>query len=182
MVPENYEPRLFRVKMGDNKKLTCTQISRKRGNLDSSDAFILDCGLRIYQFNGASCRRDEAFKATQECHKIKISRESKCRIDILNEDEISDSHRFYRFLKKGKSKEKTPDFQVERKMFRVSNADGSVEEIADGLGISKYLLTTDDVHPDVYVINTGEHCYCWVGKGASIVERKNGLSYASVSY
>lgn len=31
----------------------------------------------------------------------------------------------------------------------------------------------------VYVINTGDHVYCWVGKGASVDERKNGLSYAS---
>ena len=31
----------------------------------------------------------------------------------------------------------------------------------------------------VFVINTGSHVFCWVGKGASIDERKNGLAYAS---
>ena len=31
----------------------------------------------------------------------------------------------------------------------------------------------------VFVINTGSHVFCWVGKGASIGERKNGLVYAS---
>lgn len=31
----------------------------------------------------------------------------------------------------------------------------------------------------VYIINTGDHVFCWVGAGASIDERKNGLSYAS---
>jgi len=41
--------------------------------------------------------------------------------------------------------------------------------------ISKDKLTSDDV----CIINTGDHVYCWVGKGASIDERKNGLSYAS---
>ena len=30
----------------------------------------------------------------------------------------------------------------------------------------------------VYIVNTGDHVYCWVGKGASIDERKNGIPYA----
>lgn len=35
---------------------------------------------------------------------------------------------------------------------------------------------------DVFVINSGDHCYVYVGKNASVDERKNGLSYGSVSF
>nr|XP_054773873.1 gelsolin-like protein 1 [Lytechinus pictus] len=176
VLPESYKPRLFHVEKQRNKSITSTEISMKRGNIDSGDVFILDLGKTIYQFNGASCSHDEKFKAAQECSKMKHSR-GKTQIETLEEDSISEDHVFYKNLKEGKSKEKTPDVQGERKMFRVSDADGSLnmDEIAEGSGISKDLLTSDDV----YVINTGEHCYCWVGKGASIDERKNGLSYAS---
>ena len=30
----------------------------------------------------------------------------------------------------------------------------------------------------VYVVNTGEHVYVYVGKGASVDERKNAIPYA----
>merc|ERR1712002_1454622 len=64
----------------------------------------------------------------------------------------------------------------ERKMFEVSDEDGSLdmEEIASGDDISKDLLKPENV----FVINTGTHVYCWIGGGASIDERKNGMTYA----
>merc|ERR1711951_173875 len=77
--------------------------------------------------------------------------------------------------KDGESKTKE-EVQGERKMFKVSDADGSLDmdEIASGDDLSKDLLSTDDV----FVINTGTHVFCWVGGGASIDERRNGLTYA----
>ena len=48
-------------------------------------------------------------------------------------------------------------------------------EVAANKNLSKGLLDGDDV----FVINTGDHVYCWIGQGASIDERKNGLTYAS---
>eukprot|EP00057_Strongylocentrotus_purpuratus_P014704 XP_011669178.1 PREDICTED: severin [Strongylocentrotus purpuratus] len=99
----------------------------------------------------------------------------KCSTQSLEESSISPDHPFYKPLKEGESKAKTSAVKGERKMFRISDADGSLDmEAMDG-EISKDKLTSDDV----YVINTGEHVYCWVGKGATIDERKNALSYAS---
>ncbi|MER5809050.1 hypothetical protein ABT143_12770 [Streptomyces sp. NPDC002033] len=52
-------------------------------------------------------------------------------------------------------------------MFRVSDADGSLDmEDVDGYG--RQLLQSDDV----FLINTGDHVFCWVGSGASIDERR----------
>ena len=62
-------------------------------------------------------------------------------------------------------------------MFRVSDESGTLSmiEVAEGDGVKMDLLTSDDV----YIINTGTHCYCWVGKQASVEERRNGLPYCS---
>ena len=49
VLPEAYEPRLFHVKKGADRKITCQQVSLKRGNLTSEDVFIIDNGLNVYQ-------------------------------------------------------------------------------------------------------------------------------------
>lgn len=49
VLPEEYEPRLFHVKKGSDRKITCQQVSLKRGNLTSEDVFIIDNGLNVYQ-------------------------------------------------------------------------------------------------------------------------------------
>jgi len=173
VLPEAYEPRLFHVKK-EGKRINCTQVSMKRGNLKSEDVFIVDIGLTIYQWNGSSCSADEKYKAAGEVDKIQ-SKRPQAREIKLDENSISSNHEVYKFFKDGQSKEKEVP-KGERKMFEISEEDGddSMQEIAADDGISKDLLQPDNV----YIINTGEHVYCWIGGGASITERQNGLPYA----
>lgn len=172
VLPEAYEPRLFHVQKQDRKRITCTQVSLKKGNLKSGDVFIIDRGQTIYQWNGANCSHDEKFKAAQECARIKSSR-GKCRMETLEEKATSGDHPALMVLKDGESKGK-PHVEATRKVFIVSDADGSLdmEEVSSP---SRESLNSDDV----YVVVTSEHCFTWIGKGASIDERKNGLAYAS---
>lgn len=172
VLPEAYVPRLFHVKK-ENKKISCTEVSAKKGNLKNADVFLIDNGSHIYQWNGSQCSHDEKFKAAQETAKMKSQR-GKCRVETLEENHTSAEHPALMLLKDGESKQKT-DVKGERKMFRVSDADGSLDMDEVEGDISKDKLTDDDV----YIINTGEHVFCWCGSGASIDERKNGLSYAS---
>ena len=44
-----------------------------RKSLDSSDVFILDLGLEVYQWNGKTCNKDEKFKAVQYLQTLKVS-------------------------------------------------------------------------------------------------------------
>jgi len=175
VLPEQYEPRLFHVRKETRTRITCTQVSLKRGNLKSQDVFIIDQGNKIYQWNGSECSHDEKYKAQQEVSKIKGYR-PKCRVESLDERYTSADHPALMILQDGESKPKGEQPKGERKMFRVSDADGSLDmdEIASGDDISKDKLSSDDV----FIINTGSHVFCWVGKGASIDERRNGLSYA----
>ena len=40
--------------------------------LDTSDVFILDMGLKLYQWNGITCNKDERFKAAEYLQGIKV--------------------------------------------------------------------------------------------------------------
>jgi len=174
VLPEAYTPRLFHVKKQSARRIACTEVSLKKSNLTSEDVFIIDTGAVIYQWNGSKCSHDEKFKAAQELTKLKSQR-GKSRTETLEENSVSPDHPAMMVLKDGPKKDKGDAPKVERKMFRVSDADGSLDMDEVEGDISKDKLTSDDV----CIINTGDHVYCWVGKGASIDERKNGLSYAS---
>jgi len=183
VLPESYPPRLIHVKRekltanGKTKKvIRCAEIGLHRENLNSDDVFIIDTGKVLYQYNGSKCSADEKFKAAAEISNIKSTR-GNAQIEILEEKSTPSTHRALMILKEGAHKQKKAEEKGERKMFRVSDEGGSLnmEQIAEGDAVRKGLLTDDDV----YIINTGQHCYCWIGKGASIEERRNGLPYAS---
>jgi len=171
VLPEAYDSRLFHVKKQANKKITCTQISQKRGNLSSDDVFILDAGLTIYQWNGSNCSHDEKFKAAGEVDKIQSQRPNAKEVK-LEEKNMTDNHPFYKNFKDGQSKKKE-DVKAQRIMLEICDGEDT-KVVAEGDAISKDLLRQENV----FIIVTGDHVYCWIGGGASVDERKNGLPYA----
>lgn len=174
VLPEAYKTRMMHVQKTGNRKIVCTEVSLKKGNLKSEDVFIIDNGETIYQWNGNACSHDEKFKAAQEVGKMKSSRGG-TKVTTIEENSCSPSHPAMMLLKDGASKEKGDAPKAERKMFVVSDEDGSLDMDELEGDISKDKLDTNNV----YIITTEDHCYCWVGAGASIDERKNGLSYAT---
>lgn len=44
---------------------------RDKSRLDDTDAYILDLGLTIYQWNGQGCNKDERFKAIMNKYVIR---------------------------------------------------------------------------------------------------------------
>jgi len=173
VLPEAYQPRLMHVQK-QGKVFKVTEVPMKKGNLNSGDVFIIDSGNTIYQYNGAKCTRDEKFHAAGEIAKMKSSR-SKSKVEVLEEASCSKSHPALMLLREGTSKEKTVDEkQGNQEMFAVSDADGSLDlDPVEGFG--RNLLNSNDV----FVINCKDHVFCWVGNGASVDERRNGMAYAS---
>jgi len=174
VLPEAYVPRLFHIEKQEDKKITCVQKSLKKGNLESDDVFIIDNGLTIYQFNGKSCSADEKFKAAAMINNMKEGRKGNVRVEVIEERSSGSSHPGLKLLKEGKSKTKEAPAAGKPEMFCVSDADGSLDlDDVDGYGRDKLKSG------DVFIINTGAHCFCWVGSEASADERKNAISYAS---
>lgn len=53
---DQYEPRFFKVKKVD-RRTEVKQIPMRLKNFNSGDVFIMDLGLKIYQFNGEHCSK-----------------------------------------------------------------------------------------------------------------------------
>jgi len=173
VTPESFKTRLYHI-VGERKLITVNEVPLKRGNLNSEDVFVIDKGLRIYQFNGETANKDEKFRATQYVQTLKAQRMGKPRLDVLEEKSISPKHPMYRCLPDGKSKEK-PEKQLNPVgMYRVSDSSGKMkmDKVASELDRSK--LDSNDV----FVLDTGEYLYVWIGSRASIDERRNALGYA----
>ena len=47
------------------------------------------------------------------------------------------------------------------------------EEVASGADVTKDKFSSDDV----FIFDRGDHCFVWIGKGASVDERRNSMSY-----
>ena len=67
-------------------KYFSTQVPAKKAALDSSDVFILDKGLTLFQWNGKTCNKDEKFKAVQYLQTIKSER-GKAIVETLDESD-----------------------------------------------------------------------------------------------
>ena len=177
--PTEYTPRLLHFH-GDRKHVEIKERPLNKHSLDSSDVFILDLGLTIYQWNGKTCNKDEKFKAVQYLQTLKAERSGKPKIESLDEREISDSHEFYTKLsndplEEGEQDESDVNTFVPS-MFRVSDESGSLEMslIQESQKLDKGNLDSKDV----FIVDTGKGCFVWIGSGASENEKKNGLTYA----
>ncbi|XP_002155137.2 gelsolin-like protein 2 isoform X1 [Hydra vulgaris] len=172
VTPESYKTRLFHI-VGERKKISVTEIPCKRGNLNSEDVFLIDTGLRIYQFNGETANKDEKFRATQYVQQLKAERMGKPRLDILDEKNISPSHPIYKLLPSGKSKEKESNNENEIGIYRVSDASGRLEMKLISNTLDRNTLDSNDV----FICSAKNACFVWIGAGASIEERQNAMSY-----
>ena len=55
--PEQYRSRLLHVK--GKEKLAVFEVDRSVKSMNCGDVFILDCGLKLIQFNGKECSTQE---------------------------------------------------------------------------------------------------------------------------
>jgi gelsolin len=95
--PKEYKPRLMHFH-GTKKGVSVKEVPLSKASIDSSDVFILDLGLTIYQWNGKTCNKDEKFKAVQYLQTLKSERGGKPEVESLDEREIPQSHKFYEAL------------------------------------------------------------------------------------
>ena len=63
------------------------QVAMKKSMLDSSDVFIMDLGMKLFQYNGATANKDEKYKAVQYMQDLK-SKRPKAETETLEENEL----------------------------------------------------------------------------------------------
>ncbi|KAI6648969.1 Gelsolin [Oopsacas minuta] len=179
--PEKYRSRLLHLH-GDKKHVEIKEVSLKKALLDSSDVFILDLGLKLFQYNGATSNKDEKYKAVQYMQDLK-SRRPKAITETLEEHELTKTHEFMKALsddgatdsEKNTKGRKSQLVRCAPQVFKVSDQSGKLEmsHVSDGK-VTRAMLDPNDV----FIIDIGDICFVWVGDGASPTEKQNGMPYA----
>lgn len=181
---KTYQTRLLQVK-GTASAVRVTQVELKRDSLNSGDVFILDAGMKVYQFNGSKSSTYEKIKAGQVVRAIKDERGGKPECSMFAEGD-TDAGEFWKLLG-GEGPIKTAaaggaDVAAaktavsERKLVRLSDASGGKLQcttVKTG-SFNKADLDTNDV----FIVDTGSEVFVWVGKKSNQAEKKNALGYA----
>lgn len=179
--PDKYTPRLMHFS-GSGRKVIVNQVPAAKSRLQSGDVFILDMGLKVYQWNGSGASVFEKHKAVEFLNNLKAERSGKrVETEVVDEDTsgMQSSHPFYAALTE---QDETDSFVVTEDpadnkphLYRVSDASGSVEFDDVKVGsISKSDLDSNDV----FLVDTNKFCFVWIGGGASPTEKQSGLGYA----
>jgi len=177
--PEDYVFRLLQVK-GVKGKLVVRQVPLSFQSLNSGDVFILDAGLKIYQWNGSSSSGQEKQKAVEFSHAIANERKV-AKVFVFDEGD-RDANEFWTGLggqgpvksasEGGRDSVVTPQ---DRKLFRISDASGQFTTILEATGrIKKQNFDTNDA----FIFDAGTEVYAWIGLRASKTERSKGLQSA----
>jgi gelsolin len=179
--PEEYKPRLLHIK--GKKKVRVTQVEMSYQSLNSGDVFVLDAGMKLYQWNGSKAGPQEKMKGATLCRAIDDERKGLPTVHVFEEGG-KDVKEFWTALgSEGpvKSAEDGGDDgehekTSQKRLFHLSDASGKLEfkEIASGGAVKKQLLKSDDV----FVLDTGAEVFAWIGRGASVGEKKNAMKFA----
>jgi len=180
--PEEYVPRLLHLK--GKKKIRVTQVDLNRSSLNSGDVFVLDGGLKIWQWNGRKSGPQEKQKGAQLGQAIAGERKGKAKVYVLEEGD-KDAE-FWKILggegavksaeEGGDDNEADAAASGQKVLFHLSDASGKMEfkQVGTGSSCKKSLLNSDDV----FILDTGAEVIAWIGKGASANEKKMALGYA----
>ncbi|CAL1531341.1 unnamed protein product [Lymnaea stagnalis] len=171
--PTEYRPRLLHFH-GDKFGVKVKEIPRNPSNLDNTDVYILDLGLRLIQWNGSGSNKDERFKAQKYMQGIVEERSGKPKAEVL--DEGSQDQEFTSYLTEQNEEEHdftAADRTVE--LFRLSDATGSLSFTLEKSGVIK---KSDFDTKDVFILDTKSEVFVWIGKETSESEKKKALVYA----
>eukprot|EP01123_Difflugia_compressa_P000005 TRINITY_DN0_c0_g1_i7.p2 TRINITY_DN0_c0_g1~~TRINITY_DN0_c0_g1_i7.p2 ORF type:complete len:369 (-),score=90.10 TRINITY_DN0_c0_g1_i7:82-1188(-) len=180
---EKYRARLLHVK-GTIKQTVVREVPLDATSLNSGDVFILDAGMKLYQFQGKASSGGEKSKAAQIARGLDDERGSKVEVHVLDEDaeakavnkDKEDWERFWALLggKKPVKADSGCDKSVKaiRQIYKVSDSTGDLKFTE--VPFKRSSLDENDV----FVVATGPAVYTWVGRSASLEEKRAGMSFA----
>lgn len=179
--PEKYKARLLHLK--GKKRVRVTEVELSHKSLNSGDVFVLDKGLDIYQWNGSKAGPMEKMKGAQLCRALVDERKGRPKLRVL-EETGKDLAEFWEGIggqgPVASAEEGGDDSEAEKKLekrlFRLSDASGKLEfaEVSKGSAVKRNQLDSNDV----FILDTGAEVFAWIGKGASVQEKKKAMTFA----
>lgn len=181
--PEEYKPRLYHIKGRRNVRVV--QVEMKVESMCCDDVFVLDCGMKIYMWQGKKGGVSEKSKANQLAVAIDNERGGKPERFTYSQGD-SDEKEFWDAFpgvdavpeitnEGGDDKEFEKADASKKVLMQVSDAGGKLEfkKVAEG-AVKKDMLKTEDV----FIFDTGAEIFVWIGKGASKEEKRSGMKFA----
>lgn len=184
--PEEFRPRLLHLKGA--KTVRVVEVPLTYDSLNNNDVFILDAGMKIFQFQGKKAGKQERSRAGMLCRAIDDERKGKPDVFVYTQGDSDELEFFCNFP--GYEEGKVPEISTEasddaswekdttKKLLQLSDAEGKINftDVTPASGkITRDLLKTDDV----FIFDIGHEVIAWVGKGASEKENKSALQYAA---
>jgi len=181
--PEDYKPRLLHVS-GYQKHVQVYQVPLKIESLNDHDSFVLDGGLKIWQFNGTKASAWEKRKANAIVDELTASRNGKVQksyiIDGLGDKGSPLIEEFWNFFG-GRPNAITDEEdvkeapKVEVSLHHISDASGVLEIKEVGRSkLDKSKLNSDDT----FILDGGSQVFAWIGKNSSKNEKREAMAYA----
>lgn len=178
VTPEEYRPRLLHIS-GTRKNVTVKEVNPSRKNLKDSDVFILDMGTNLMQWNGKGANIKEKTKGMQFLAELKGSRSRDMVTSTVYDD--GDDREFMQKLDEIDAIVDDDEEEItlqagEKQLFKLSDADGkmSFSKVGEGSRLDRKLLDP----ADVFILDSGDNCFVWIGSSASTSERKSAMSHA----
>jgi len=188
--PESYVPRLMHIRQTLKKRhVRLAQVELKREELNEGDVFVVDAGLKLYQFNGKKAGFMAKRKAGEICHALKEERHSRPVLIVVEQGEKStDADQFWNFFggvgpiksaEEGRHWEKDHhEFSAApKRLLQLSDETGKMEikVVAEGgHNIKKSMLNSKHI----MIFDSGTDVFVWVGVHSNTAERKSSLGYA----
>jgi hypothetical protein len=176
-----FEKRLLQIKGKRNVRVNQVELSHK--SLNRGDVFILDIGMKLYQWNGEKSSRAERAKGLEVIKGIRDEeRGGKAQIVVIEDGKDDDTAFFADLGGKGPVKEAADDDETfekkknaEIKLYRVSDSTGKmvIEEVGSGL-LRKDQLDTNDC----FILDTSQQLLVWIGKKATKEEKNSAWTLA----
>ncbi|KAG7445801.1 actin depolymerizing protein [Guyanagaster necrorhizus] len=169
---------LYHISFTTKNNLVIRQVPARSSSLIQGDVYVLDMGTKVWQFNTKDSAGKEKFRAAEFVRNIVDKRDGQPELTVYDEGGSGAGIFLNEFGEGTTLRQPGPSSGGPRALFRLSDASGSVTfegvepPTSASLSSSDAFLLDDSYgfhHPAVYV---------WIGKSASLTERKLAPQYA----
>lgn len=193
------EPHLYRVK-GTRASLELSQLRVRRDSMNSGDVFILHAGAKVWVWNGREANKDEKVKGGEVARALNAT----ATVAVL-EQGVSDSEAeaadFWAFMPA-----KVSRLGIFSKRVAVKDGGGDDAKVTafvpqlfrlDGGGVRRVAKARDVALPTAkakripkakldpshaLLLDTGFHCYVWLGAESRPSERVSAIAASSIYF
>jgi len=178
--PTEYQKQLFHIKCV-GKTLTCTSVPVSSSSLNTGDVFVLDEGLKIYQWNGCKAAGSEKAKAMEFTSTLKSERSGKPDVVVFDQDDADATPFWDGIGGKGQIRDEpsvdrfATQANSDKILIRLSDASGKMEfkeEAKNNLSLS--MLDTNDI----FIVDVQSEVYIWIGIKSNVNEKTKAFQYA----